>query len=275
MNVSANTVEVVELARYVNEATGIELDASKGYLFESRLGKLLERTGSKSLSGLLTLARQDATGNLKNAIIDAVSTNETSFFREPLQFNLLSHEIFPRHFEHSNPKRIRIWCAAASTGQELYTIAIVLKELLGNLNRYQILILGTDISTAVLERASRGRYTPHEVSRGLSADRLSRYFVQTLDGYQICDELRSLATFQRLNLLENNVNIGVFDVILCRNVSIYFSPANRTKLFTNLAKHLRPGGSLIVSMTETLGQNCSPYVRKEYRGIAYYEIPQK
>jgi chemotaxis protein methyltransferase CheR len=275
MVVSPPSVEVIALARYVNEASGIELDESKAYLFETRLGKLLERTGSKSWSGLLELARRDTTGRLKVSIIDAVSTNETSFFREPPQFNLLAHELLPRHFERRDPKRLRVWCAAASTGQEVYSVAILLKEILGSLHKYEISLFGTDISESVLERASLGRYSALEISRGLSPERLSRNFVQRPDGYQICDELRALASYKRTNLLEDDPTIGIFDVILCRNDAIYFSPTNRTRLFSNLARHLRTGGILIISMTETLGQNTAPYVRKEFRGLTYYELPQR
>jgi len=271
MALSPTPAEVRELARYLNEASGIELDETKGYLFEARLGKLAFETGCESLSGLLEKARKDVSQKLRGALVDAVSTNETSFFREPAQFNLLAHDIFPRHFEKQDPKRLRIWCAAASTGQEIYSVAIVLKEMLGSLVNYQLQILGTDISGAVLERASKGIFSQLEVSRGLSAERLSRHFTKKPEGYQICDELRSLSTFQKLNLLDATTALGKFDVILCRNVAIYFSAPNRAKLFHNLAQNLRSGGSLLVSMTETLGSNCAPYTRRDFRGVTYYE----
>lgn len=257
----------------MNEASGIELDESKGYLFEARLSRLAEESGCQTLGGLLDKARRDPKGQLRDALVDAVSTNETSFFREPSQFNLLAHEVLPQLFEQNASKRLRIWCAAASTGQEIYSVAIVLKEMLGSLGGYQLQLLGSDISGAALSRASKGIYSKFEVERGLSAERLSRHFVKSTDGFAICDELRALATFQRLNLLEPNPALGVFDLVLCRNVAIYFSPVNRTKLFGLLAKHLRPGGKLLVSMTETLGAQCAPYVRKEFRGLAYYQLP--
>jgi chemotaxis protein methyltransferase CheR len=268
---SASPAEVRELARYLNEASGIELDESKGYLFESRFAKLAEGYGCQTLGCLLERARRDPTGKLRGALVDAVSTNETSFFRESAQFDLLAHEVVPNHFEQQRTKRLRIWCAAASTGQEGYSIAIVLKEMLGSLLSYGIQILGTDISGAVLEKASKGVYSSLEVERGLSPERLGRYFTKRSGGYVISDELRSLVTYQRLNLLESQPSLGVFDIILCRNVAIYFSPVNRSRLFNNLAQNLRRGGVLLLSRTETMSPQNLQYSRKEYRGLTYYE----
>lgn len=270
---AANSAELRDLATYLSAASGIELDESKGYLFESRLRHIAEREGCRSLACLLDKTRRDATGRLRELMVDAVSTNETYFFREPQQFDLLAHQLIPEHFERRDPRGCRIWCAAASTGQEVYSVAIVLKEMFGTLDRFRIQIVGTDISGAVLERASRGRYTRLEVSRGLSTERIERHFVAKDGEWIIKDELRSLATFQRLNLLEAIPNLGTFDLVLCRNVAIYFSPANRTKLFTNIATHLKHGGALLVSLTENLGPRPAPFVRREHRGVAYYELP--
>ncbi len=274
MPISAATpAELRDLAAYLSAASGIELDESKQYLFEARLRKLIDEQGCNSLAGLLDRARRDAAGKLRVALIDAISTNETYFFREPQQFALLTHKILPDHFETHNPRRCRIWCAATSTGQELYSVAIAMKEMLGSLNKFDIQILGTDISSTVLERASRGIYTPLEVSRGLSTDRLQRFFVPNGERWVISDELRGLACFRRLNLLEPAQDLGPFDIVLCRNLAIYFSPANRIKLFSNLASRLRRGGTLLVSMTENLGPKSAPFVRREHRGVAYYELP--
>jgi chemotaxis protein methyltransferase CheR len=144
--------------------------------------------------------------------------------------------------------------------------------MLGSFDKYRIQIFGTDISGSVLERASRGAYTQLEVSRGLSPERVKRFFVPKGNDWQISDELRSLATFQRQNLLEPAPALGLFDIVLCRNVAIYFSPANRKKLFANIAAHLRRGGVLVVSMTENLGAHPEPFMRCEHRGVAYYEL---
>jgi len=270
---AAASTEIRELAQYLSVASGIELDESKGYLFEARLRRIADDNGCSTLTGLLEKSRRDTTGRLREQLIDAVSTNETYFFREPQQFSLLAHKIIPDHFERADPRRCRIWCAAASSGQEIYSLAITLKEMLGSFSNYQIQILGTDISAGILEKASRGQYSQLEVSRGLSPERIKRFFVPKGNDWAICDELRSLATFRRLNLLEPAPTLGAFDIVLCRNVAIYFSIANRAKLFANIAKHLRPGGVLIVSMTENLGTNPNPFVRNEFRGVTYYTLP--
>ncbi len=270
---AASNTEIRDLAQYLSGASGIELDESKGYLFEARLRKIADDNGCSTLSGLLDKSRRDVSGKLREQLIDAVSTNETYFFREPQQFTLLIHKLIPDHFEKVDPKRCRIWCAAASTGQEIYSVAIALKELLGSLNSVQIQIVGTDISGAVLERASKGQYSQLEVSRGLSPERIKRFFTPKGNDWIISDELRSIATFRRHNLLEPATQIGNFDIVLCRNVAIYFSPANRTKLFANISQRLRRGGSLVVSMTENLGSNPHPFVRNEFRGVTYYSLP--
>jgi chemotaxis protein methyltransferase CheR len=269
----ASPAEIRELAAYLSAASGIELDESKGYLFEARLHKIVSEQSCTSLSGLLAKARTDTSGKLRALLVDAVSTNETYFFREPAHFTLLSHRLIPEHFEKHDSKRCRIWCAAASTGQELYSVAIVLKEMLGTLAKYELKLFGSDISGAVLERASKGTYSQLEVSRGLSSERLQRHFAQRGSDWAISDELRSLATFQRLNLLEPAPGIGQFDIVLCRNVAIYFSNVNRTRLFSNIAAHLRPGGMLLVSMTETLGAKPAPFLRQDFRGVTYYVLP--
>lgn len=268
----SNRAGFLELAQYLSAASGIELDESKGYLLEARLQRIVQEQGCQSYLCLVEKARRDPSGKLRQVLVDAISTNETSFFREPQQFALLAHKLLPKHFEKRNPQRCRIWSAAAATGQEIYSVGIVLKEMLGSLERYRIQLLGTDISSAALDRASRGLYSPLEVSRGLSPERLKRYFLPKGNAWGINDEIRSLATFHRLNLLEPAPGIGMFDIVFCRNVSIYFSNANRTKLFSNLAAHLERGGVLIVSMTESLGANPNPFVRREYRGVAYYEL---
>ncbi len=272
-NSEASLTEVRELAHYLSAASGIELDESKGYLFEARLHRISDEQGCRTLASLLDKARRDVTGKLRAALIDAVSTNETYFFREPQQFMLLSHKLIPDHFEKRDPHRCRIWCAAASTGQEVYSVAITLNEMLGSFDKYRIQIVGTDISGTVLEKASRGIYSPLEVSRGLSSERVRRFFAPRGNDWAISDSMRGIATFQRLNLLEPNPSLGMFDIVLCRNVAIYFSPANRAKLFSHIASRLNHGGALIVSMTETLGAHPEPFVRREHRGISYYELP--
>jgi chemotaxis protein methyltransferase CheR len=272
-NSPATPAEIRQLALYLSEVTGIVLDESKGYLFESRLFRIAEEQGCTSLACLLDRTQRDQTGKLREALVDAVTTHETSFFREPQQFDLLMHKVIPEHFEKRNSSQLRIWCAAASTGQEVYSVGMILKEMLGSFEKYRIQIVGTDIAGSVLERASKGSYTQLEVSRGLRPDRIERHFVAKGDEWVIRDDLRGIATFQRMNLLEPPPLLGSFDIVLCRNVAIYFSPENRAKLFNNIATRMRHGAVLLVSTTENLGNSPKPFVRHEFRALTYYLLP--
>lgn len=262
---------VRELARYVTQLSGIELDDSKSYLFETRCRKLMADLGCDSFTCLRRQVLGDRSGKARAALVDALSTNETSFFREPAHFSLLAHKLVPDHFEHFEPKRLRIWSAAAATGQEAFSVAIVLKELLGSFAPYRIQLVGTDISQSALTHASRGVYSTLEVSRGLSPVRRDRHFVRSGDGWQIADELRGLVVFRQLNLLESLAGVGVFDVIFCRNVTIYFSESTREELFRRIARQLRPRGALLLSATEALTKS-APFVRREFHGTTYYEV---
>lgn len=262
--------EIKELSTYILTHSGIVIDVSKGYLIEARLGPLLSLEGFSSYHELLTRAKVDRSGRIGMSIIDAISTNETYFFRDEKFFNLLAHKILPDHFERMGSNGIDIWSAAASTGQELYSIAIVLKELLGDLDTDRISLVGTDISEAALSRASHATYSKLELTRGLSANRLKRFFIKDGVKWRVIDELRGLCSFKKINLLGNLVGVGPFDVIFCRNVAIYFSPENRTKLFDTLATKIRPGGALIIGSTESLVGVANKWQHSEFRGIAYY-----
>lgn len=263
--------EFTVLSRYIAEQTGIVLSKEKTYLLETRLGPLIQRQGIASYSELHRRALGDAA--LRTQMIDAMTTNETSFFRDERPFQLFAHKLVPDHFERHDPKRLRIWCAAVSTGQELYSIAIALRELLGSLDGYDIQILGTDISSTALGAASAGRYSELEVSRGLSPQRLARHFAKNGTGYRVDDELRALAVFKPINLLAPIVGQGPFDIVFCRNVAIYFSPENRARLFDNIAQTLRPRGVLVIGSTETLMGISDRFIRREFHRSVYYERP--
>ncbi len=272
MKIKVTPEELTLLAEYIEKASGIVLDQSKAYLIESRLGPLLEKLECANYAALNSKARTDASGKIRTLIVDAISTNETSFFRDNHPFELLTHKLLPDHFERANGSPLQIWSAASSTGQEIYSIAIVLKELLGDLSKHKIQIMGTDISDEALKAASSARYTKLELSRGLSADRLRRHFHKD-DGEQwrISDELRSLAVFRKANLMEPLSGLGRFDFIFCRNVAIYFSPENRKMLFDRLADSLKMNGALLIGSTETLLGVTERLTRHDFRGKVYYE----
>ena len=192
------------LAQYVYSLCAVVLDESKGYLIEGRLARLVEESGSGSYGGLVLRAKSDSSRALERRIVDAITTNETSFFRDTSPFDLLRHKIVPELIDRrarTGASRIRIWSAACSTGQELYSIAILLKELLGDPDRYGVRLMGTDISDDAVARASRGVYSAVEISRGLSEAQRTRYFVPVAGGWQIRDEIRAMASFKKLNLM--------------------------------------------------------------------------
>jgi len=263
--------EAKVIGQYILKATGIELDESKTYLLETRLGQLLEKFGLKNYEELAKKAASDFSGKIKNSIIDAISTNETSFFRDSRPFNLLMHKLIPEHYEQEGERRkLDIWSAASSTGQEAYSIAILIKELMGDLEKYSIKILGTDISDAAVGYASMGRYSKLELSRGLSEARIRKYFTPHDKLWQISDELRYIAQFKKINLMEPLNGVGSFDIILCRNVAIYFSLENRRILFERLGNKLKAGGVLIIGSTESMLGVTDKFTKHEFHETAYY-----
>lgn len=260
------------LARYIYSLTAIELDASKGYLIEGRLGSLAAECGG-SYAELLRRAQQDPHCGLRRRIIDAITTGETLFFRDSAPFELLRHKLLPDALDRCTRARnrpLRIWSAACSTGQEVYSIGIAVKEVLGIPERYGVQILGTDISEQAVARASRGIFQEVEILRGLAPGLLARFFRQNPSGWQIADEVRALATFRTLNLMEDFSRLGRFDIIFCRNVAIYFNRQDRTSLFQRLGRQLEAGGTLVVGSTESLEGICPQLVPQRHLRAVYY-----
>jgi chemotaxis protein methyltransferase CheR len=262
-------------SRYIQEICGIHLDDSKGYLLETRLGGLLAESGASNFSELFYKARADASSKLRAKIIEAITTNETSFFRDTSPFELLRHKLFPELIDRRSGKGtripIRVWSAACSTGQEAYSTAIVLKELLGDLTRYDVRILGTDISNKVVAQASYGEYSRLELERGLPPESLARHFMLSGDRWKVRDEIRAMATFRTMNLLEPFSFPNPFDIIFCRNVAIYFTESDRTRLFRNLARYLAKDGCLIIGSTESISGLCPELEPKRYLRSVFYQ----
>jgi chemotaxis protein methyltransferase CheR len=264
------------LAGYIYSICGIHLDESKQYLIESRLSGLLEQTASLSYTGLYQKARMDATGQIERSIIDAITTGESSFFRDDAPFQLLRHKILPDLIDRRSGKAggkipIRIWSAACSAGQEVYSIAIVLREVLGASERYDVRLMGTDISPEAVRRASLGVYNGVEASRGLDAGRLSRYFTRQEGNWKVRDEIRAMASFRAVNLLRDFSSLGQFDIIFCRNVAIYFTETDKIALFGRMQKSLAADGCLIIGATESLGGVCPRFVSKNYLRAVFYQ----
>ncbi|MGD1097459.1 MAG: CheR family methyltransferase [Bryobacteraceae bacterium] len=262
------------LAEYVYSLCSIVLDESKAYLIEGRLATLVEESGAGTYGGLLRMAKAEPGRALERRIVDAITTNETSFFRDTTPFDLLRHKIIPELIDRrgrTGAARIRIWSAACSTGQELYSIAILLKELLGDPGRYGVQLLGTDISDDAVARASRGIFTPVEVSRGLSEAQKTRYYVPVDGGWQIRDEIRAMASFKKLNLMADFSGLGRFDVIFCRNVAIYFSERDKISLFGRMERSLESEGCLVIGAMESLNGICPQFDSKRHLRSVFYQ----
>lgn len=263
------------VAQYIYSICAVTLDASKSYLIEGRLGSLVEETGCGSFSTLVQRAKADSSRALRRRMIDAITTNETLFFRDMAPFDLLRHKLVPELIDRrarSGSARIRIWSAACSTGQEIYSIAILLKEMLGDTDRYGVRLIGTDISDQAVTQASRGFYNETEISRGLSEPLRDKYFVQVKNGWQIRDEIRAMVSFKHLNLMDDLSPMGKFDVVFCRNVAIYFTEPDRISLFRRLERALEPNGSLVVGSMESLSAICPQFESKRHMRSVFYQV---
>ena len=270
--------EIKLITKYIYEISGISLDESKKYLVETRLNAIAEEQGCNSYQDFLKKAKADASKSIERKIIDAISTNETLFFRDTGPFQLLQHKIFPELIDARSSKipslktNLKIWSAASSTGQELYSVAIVLHELLGDLSRYSIKLLGTDISDAAVSQASSGKFNKFEIERGLARDKLTKYFTVAGQTWKINDHIRAMANFRKFNLMMPFAGLGKFDIILCRNVAIYFTLEDRKKLFNKIADVLEPDGYLIIGSTESLTGICPRFIPKRHLRSIFYQL---
>lgn len=271
--------EFKTLSKYILDVSGIALNAGKEYLIETRLHQILEELGCSSYSDLYNKARSDSSKAIEKKIINAISTNETYFFRDKSPFELLQHKILPdlidkRSKRGISPQRInlRIWSCASSTGQEIYSIAMIMKELHLDPSKYNIKLVGTDISDAAIARASYGMYNKFEVARGLSDARLRKYFNPDGDNWRIRDEIRAMASFRKMNLMKPFTGMGKFDIIFCRNVAIYFTAADRKKLFEKIAGALEPDGYLLIGSTESLANDTDLFTPQRYLNSTFYQF---
>ncbi len=249
--------------------SGLSLSADKRYLAESRLGILCRRKGIDGLATLVQQLRQGADAALEQAVIEAMTTNETLFFRDQTPFELFRNVLLPEKLVTNAASRsLRIWCAAVSTGQEAYSLAMILDEMAPRLAGWTIKILGTDISAEVLERARSGIYSQFEIQRGLPIQMLLKHFQQNGDKWQVSERLRAMVELKPHNLLEPNGHLGQFDVIFCRNVLIYFDVPTKAKVLAALAPRLAPQGAVVLGAAETvIGITTSIVPDSKHRGL--------
>jgi chemotaxis protein methyltransferase CheR len=241
------------LRKLLKERSGLVLSADKHYLVESRLLPVARKAGLFNLTGLVAKLKGSHCEPLIVEVVEAMTTNESSFFRDKVPFDQFRETIMPALLAaRAGSRRIRIWCAAASTGQEPYTLAICLKEMGKELRGWQVEILATDLSNEVLEKAKSGIYSQFEVQRGLPVLLLIKYFSQVGEMWQIAPELRGMVKFMPLNLLHDFSHLGMFDVVFCRNVLIYFDQATKTDVLERIAAVTERDGFLVLGGAETV-----------------------
>jgi chemotaxis protein methyltransferase CheR len=257
------------LCKLLKDRSGLVVTRDKAYLLESRLLPVARKHGLKSLDELAAVVRARPIGDLVREIVEAMTTNESFFFRDIKPFEQFKGFVLPTLMKLRAQRRlIRIWSAACSSGQEPYTLAMMLAEQKAALSDWTIEILATDLSSDILEKAQAGLYSQFEVQRGLPIQLLVKYFKQQGDRWQIDGGLRSRVRFKQFNLLDDPTVLGGFDVIFCRNVLIYFDQPTKSQVLDRLARVLPPDGFLYLGGAETvLGISDRFHPVPENRGI--------
>lgn len=245
--------DITFVAAEAFKRSGLVLSADKGYLLESRLAPLARAEGFPSIEALIGAARRDRSDRLLWGITEALATHETFFFRDNTPFDLFKQDILPvLSRARGSSGKIRIWCAACSSGQEPYSLAMLLEEERARLGGLRVEIIATDMAPRVLEKAKAGVYTQFEVQRGLAIQRLVQHFEQTGDQWRIKPNIRQMVNFQKQNLLENFAGLGSFDVVFCRNVLIYFDADTKRQVLSRIARQSAEDGFLVMGAAETV-----------------------
>src|SRR6478752_7176539 len=240
------------LRKLLKDHSGLDLSADKQYLIESRLLPLSRKAGLSGISDLVQKMKGGSAATITQ-VVEAMTTNETFFFRDKVPFDHFRDSILPEILQaRASRKSIRIWCAAGSTGQEPYSLAMCLKEMSAAISGWRVEILATDLSQDVLEKSRAGIYSQFEVQRGLPIQLLVKYFKQTGELWQINADIRAMVQHRQLNLLHDFSQLGVFDVIFCRNVLIYFDQDTKIDIFRRLARAAEKDGFLALGAAETV-----------------------
>lgn len=247
-----DTLDFEFVRSLVSKRSAIVLEPEKNYLVESRLLPLARREGLASVGELVSRMRSSGVNGLHQKVVEAMTTNETSFFRDHNPFEALRKVILPELFQkRTNHRQLRIWCGASSTGQEPYTIAMILREHFDAFKSWNVKILATDLSTEVLARAREARFSQLEVNRGLPAAMLVKYFQRQGTEWQLKDHVRQLVEFQPLNLIDPTWGIECADIVFLRNVLIYFDIATKKTILKKVRQVLKPDGYLLLGGAET------------------------
>jgi chemotaxis protein methyltransferase CheR len=263
------------LRKMLRERSGLVLSAEKQYLAESRLLPVARKHGLNNLTELVAKLKAPVAAPLTTEVIEAMTTNESFFFRDKVPFEHFRAVIMPALMAaRAREKRIRIWCAAAATGQEPYSLAMSLKGIGPALAGWRIEIVATDLSLEVLDKAKAGIYSQFEVQRGLPIQQLVKFFSQVGEAWQIAEEIRAMVKFRPLNLLNDFSSLGTFDLVFCRNVLIYFDQETKIGVLNRMARQIPPDGFLILGAAETVvGLTSAFKPMADTRGLYVPNVP--
>lgn len=247
-----NTADFDYVRAYVREQAAIVLEPGKEYLVESRLHTLSRKENLPSIEALMAKLRAEGRGPLHRKVVDAMTTNETSFYRDLHPFETLKKDVLPELMRRrASDRQISIWCGASSTGQEPFSVLMLIAEHFPELLKWDLKFVATDLCTEVLARAKAGRFTQLEVNRGLPAALLVKYFTRVGSEWEFKADLRSRVTFQELNLVKEWPLLPTVDIVFLRNVLIYFDVETKRTILGKIRRLLRPGGSLFLGGAET------------------------
>ena len=259
------------LQQYIYRESGIVLEAGKHYLLDARLSPIIRNAQLATINDLCALLRATGPEPLKRAVVEAITTHETLFFRDQAAFEALKASILPQlKALRDGKRRLSIWSAAASSGQEAYSIAMMLLEL--GLESWHIDILGTDLSHQILARARAGRFAQLEINRGLPAAYLAKYFKRQGLEWEVSDQVRRGVRFEPLDLRQIPSSFGSFDLVLCRNVMIYFDMETKRKIVQAIKRSMTPGSVLLLGSAETLLNLDDSLERKVASAAVYYQM---
>jgi chemotaxis protein methyltransferase CheR len=251
MTTTFTDAEFTYISDMVRTRSAIVLEPGKEYLVEARLAPLVRELGLESIGALVTRLRQ-GTGGLADRVTEAMTTNETSFFRDVAPFQALRTSVLPTLLESRKVQRsLRIWCAASSSGQEPYSIAMTIEDAFPQMRDWNLQIVATDLSPAMVERGRSGVYKALEVNRGLPAPMLIKYFTKVGVDYELEPEIRSMVDFSELNLIGAWPAFPTFDIVFLRNVLIYFDVETKRTIFGRVKRLLAPDGFLFLGAAET------------------------
>ena len=257
------------LCEFLRRQSGLVMEPSKKYLVESRVMPIVRREKLSSLDELVLILQRGQSPKIAKDVVEAMTINETYFFRDKSPFDQFRSVMLPAMIAaRQSERRLRIWSAAASTGQEAYSLAMILEEHAARMPGWKIDIVGTDLSDQVVEKAKKGIYSQFEVQRGLPTPMLLRHFNQIGDSWQISEAMRSKVQFRQMNLLSDYTALGRFDIIFCRNVLIYFDAARKMDILGRMTRILASDGFLTLGASESLiGLKTDLVAHPENRGI--------